>query len=176
MPVYTKTGDKGETSLFGGKRVPKYNSQIEANGSVDELSSLIGLVISLLKSKKDKEFLTLIQKDLYEMMGTLCGATVSIEHIEPRIDLFEKRIDEYDRKLTRLRRFILPQGSELTGWFHILRTVCRRSERHIVALFNQKNIAIDRQKRAVIVQYLNRLSDLFFMMARQYGKGREIST
>lgn len=199
MAIYTKTGDDGTTGLFGGKRVKKYDAQIEAYGSVDELTSFIGIVIAKLppspsrhqdygrqarlrrarKKEKDRELLAHIQKDLYEMMGVLClpagrqvGGTVELKAIEKHIQLFEKKIDELDKKLPKLTRFILPQGTETSSWFHVLRTVCRRAERNVVRFFNGQSL----RDREIIVQYLNRLSDLFFMMARWYGKGKEVVT
>ncbi len=187
MSIYTKTGDKGDTSLYGGKRVPKYDSQIEAYGSVDELTSFLGLVIAKIptlpsglrgvgKNQGHKDLLTHIQKDLYSAMGTLCGATTDLSGLEERVITFEKTIDTIDKNLPKLTRFILPQGGEVASLFHVARTVCRRAERHVVALFNQKNVGIDRQKRSIIVQYLNRLSDLLFMLARFYSRGKEVIT
>lgn len=176
MPIYTKTGDQGETSLFGGKRVKKYNLQIEAYGSVDELTSFLGLVIAKIDNQSNKDLLTHIQKDLYLAMGTLCGATTDLTGLESRVLDFEQTIDTIDKKLPKLTRFILPQGGEMASLFQISRTVCRRAERHIVALFDQKDNNITLEKRSVIVQYLNRLSDLLFMMARFYSKGKEVMT
>lgn len=176
MPIYTKTGDKGDTSLYGGKRVPKYDSQIEAYGSVDELTSFLGLVIAKINNQSHKDLLTHIQKDLYLAMGTLCGATSDLSGLKKRVVDFEETIDTIDKKLPKLTRFILPQGGETAALFHIARTVCRRSERHVVALFSKQTTAIVREKRSIIVQYLNRLSDLLFMMARLYSKGKEVVT
>src|SRR3990167_3479566 len=102
MPIYTKTGDKGTTALFGGKRVSKADLQVEAYGSVDELTSYIGLVNS------------------------------NIKYLDGRVKDFENKIDEIDKKLPKLTKFILPGGSELSSWFHVLRTVCRRSERSVI--------------------------------------------
>ena len=164
MPIYTKTGDSGETSLFGGKRVKKYDKQIEAYGSVDELSSHIGLVISRLKDKRHIELLTLIQKDLYIMMATLSGAKTELKDLKKHITIFEKDIDLIDKKLGKLTRFILPQGGEVASLFHIARTVCRRAERDVVRFSNN----------GIIVKYFNRLSDLLFMMARWYGREKEV--
>lgn len=176
MPIYTKTGDDGTTALFGGKRVKKYDAQIEAYGSVDELTSFIGLVIDKLATKKHKKLLTLIQKDLYEMMGTLCGGTVSLADVKKHIKLFENEIDKLDKKLPKLTRFILPQGTEEATLFHVARTICRRAERSVVAMFDAGTANIVPEKRAIIVQYLNRLSDLLFTLARYYNRGKEVST
>lgn len=166
MPIYTKTGDKGETSLFGGKRINKSHPQVEAYGTVDELTSFIGLVSSKLKNKYDRLFLIEIQRDLWKIMAALSGAKEDLSNLSKRVLIFEKRIDGLEKKLPKLRRFILPGGTELSSWFQVLRVVCRRAERNVVRL----------NKESVIIQYLNRLSDLFFVMARSYGKGKEIST
>ena len=170
MPIYTKTGDRGTTSLYGGKRLLKSDLQVEAYGSVDELSSLIGLVIS--KNKKIKKFLTEVQKDLYQIMGSLGGAKVDLVFIEKRVLYFEKEIDQLTEKLPKISNFILPQGSELSCWFHILRTVCRRTERNVVVLLKNKHSRIYDLKS--IIQYLNRLSDLFFVLSRHYNNQKEV--
>lgn len=191
MPIYTKTGDKGETSLFGAKRVKKYDPQIEAYGSVDELTSFIGLVIAKIptsssglrgagKNQNYKDLLTYIQKDLYSAMGTLCGATSNLSGLEERVITFEKTIDAIDKKLPKLTRFILPQGGEVASLFHITRTVCRRAERNVVHFFDQSATLLPTKSgsagRGIIVQYLNRLSDLLFMMARLYSRDKEVIT
>lgn len=177
MKIYTKTGDRGETSLFGGIRISKSSLQVEAYGSVDELTSFIGLVIAKLKNEKEKVFLSKIQKELYQIMASLSGADNDLKNLKISVLEFEKKIDALDRKLPKLNRFILPQGTELSGWFHILRTVCRRTERNTVKLLGKKILKSYHPKvLKSIIQYLNRLSDLFFMLARWYGKGEEIST
>ncbi len=160
MAIYTKTGDKGETGLFGGKRLSKSDPQVDAYGTIDELSSFIGMVISRLQSPDDRELLTCIQKDLYVIMSELSNAPVKTLSLKKSITVFEKHIDKLERSLPKLNRFILPQGGELASWFHVLRTICRRAERKVVG----------RQSHKDVVQYLNRLSDLFFMMARHYGQ------
>lgn len=174
MPIYTKTGDRGETSLFGGKRLSKADIQIEAYGTVDELTSFLGMIIVKIESSEDKDFLTHIQKDLYTIMGVLAGANSPIESLSERITLFEHKIDEIEKKLPKLHRFILPGGTETSAWFHIARTVCRRAERNIVSLQSTKKI--DTQIIIICIQYLNRLSDLLFTYARWYNKEHEIVT
>lgn len=166
MPIYTKTGDKGKTSLFGGKRIGKSHPQVESYGTVDELTSFIGLISSKLKNKKDRLFLIEIQMDLWKIMAVLSGTKKDLSNLSKRVLVFEKRIDGLEKKLPKLRRFILPGGTELSSWFHVLRVICRRTERSVVRL----------NKESIIIQYLNRLSDLFFVMARWYGKGKEINT
>lgn len=168
MSIYTKTGDKGETSLFGKTRVSKSDPTINACGTIDELESFIGLVISKLEKKEDKELLTVIQTNLYKIMGYVVGARKGDMVTSTDVLVLEKRIDEIQDRIPKLTRFILPQGTEVSAWFHVLRVVTRRAERAIVAL----NIDND-----VILQYINRLSDLFFMLARQYNESvEEIST
>ena len=168
MSIYTKTGDDGTTSLYGGKRLSKSNPQVEAYGSIDELSSLIGLVIS--KNKKTKKFLTEVQKDLYQIISVLSGATINLGFIEKRVDYFEKTIDRLTKKLPKINNFILPQGSELSSWFHVLRTICRRTERTIIKYYSEYRILNNEYK---IIQYFNRLSDLFFTLARHYNNQKE---
>ncbi len=165
MPIYTKTGDKGSTSLFGGKRILKSDWQIEAYGSIDELSSFTGLVAVKITNKIDRGFLINLQKDFYQIMASLSGAKIDLGFLEKRILDFEKRINSIDKKIPRLKRFILPGGTESASWFHILRVICRRAERKVIK-FSQKELQI--------IKYLNRLSDLFFTMARKYGQKNEV--
>ncbi|GAB4218637.1 MAG: cob(I)yrinic acid a,c-diamide adenosyltransferase [Candidatus Microgenomates bacterium] len=165
MHIYTKTGDKGETSLFGGKRVLKSDVQIEAYGQIDELTSFIGLVSTI--TKKDEQFLIQIQKDLYRIMAYLSGAKINLDFLEKRVLDFEKRIDEIEKNLPKLNNFIIPGADEHSAWFHILRTICRRVERVVVKLNQQKPVLN-------IITYFNRLSDLFFVLARKYGKNKEL--
>lgn len=175
MSIYTKAGDCGETSLFGGKRVKKYDPQIEAYGSVDELTSFLGLVIAKVKNKTHHDLLTHIQKDLYSAMGTLCGATTDLSGLKRRVLDFEQTIDKVDKKIPKLTRFILPQGGEVAALFHIVRSVCRRAERNVIHFFSN-NGTMKQWNNKIIVQYLNRLSDLLFMLARLYSKGKEVVT
>ncbi len=174
MPIYTKTGDKGTTSLFGGKRLSKANIQIEAYGTIDELTSFLGMICVKIQSKKEQTFFTTIQKDLYQIMGDLAGYKSPIESLSPRITLFEQTIDTLEKKLPKLNRFILPGGTELSVWFHIVRTICRRAERNVVAL--QQTKKIEEKTLLLIIQYLNRLSDLLFTYARWYNREHELIT
>ena len=173
MSIYTRTGDKGKTSLFAGKRISKSSLQVEAYGSVDELSSYIGLVNSKLKSQKSKFFLFQIQKDLYKIMAHLSGAKIDLRFLDSRIKTFEKKIDAIEKKLPKLTRFILPGGTEISAWYHILRVVCRRAERNVI---RYSETLTTNYQLLTTIRYLNRLSDLFFMLARWYGKGKEILT
>jgi cob(I)alamin adenosyltransferase len=174
MPIYTKTGDKGETSLFGGKRISKGDSQIEAYGSVDELTSILGMVAVKIRTKNDKDFIVQTQHDLYEIMGFLAGYNSPIENIYHRVTFFEQKIDQIESQLPKLHKFIIPGGTEIAAWFHIARTVCRRVERNIVNL--QKDTTLDKEKLLQVVKYINRLSDLFFDLARWYSEKKEILT
>ncbi len=170
MAIYTKTGDDGTTALFGGKRLSKTADVIEAYGTVDELTSFIGLIVVKLKNKEDKNFLITIQKDLYAIMAFLAGLNKPIVELLPHITLFEQKIDKIQSKLPKLTRFILPGGSKLAAQFHILRVVCRRAERRVVKL---KQLTINHEL-STSIQYLNRLSDLLFVFARWYGKNSEV--
>jgi cob(I)alamin adenosyltransferase len=178
MPIYTKTGDKGTTAIFGGDRVAKSHPQVKAYGTIDELTSFIGLVAAKIDTKEDREFLIKMQKDLYQMMALLAGAKVTISEEEKEIQNFEKKIDEFDKQLPKLTRFILPGGTEMAGWFHILRTTTRRSERETVEFFldTEASKSIPEDSQRIMLKYLNRLSDLFFMYARKYSEGKEILT
>ncbi len=162
MPIYTKTGDKGLTSLYGGIRVSKSDPRVEAYGVVDELTSFIGLTASKTKNKNHRALFINIQKDLYQIMAVLSGSKLDLNYLEEKIKGFEKEIDAMDKKLPLLRRFIIPGGAELSSWFHILRVQTRRAERRVVG------------QNPMVVKYLNRLSDLFFTLARIYGKDKEI--
>lgn len=177
MPIYTKTGDKGQTSIFGGGRVSKSHPQVKAYGTIDELTSFMGLVAAKLQNKDDSLFLTKMQKDLYQMMALLAGAKLSIVEEEKEIQNFENKIDQFDKELPKLTRFILPGGTELSGWFHVLRSTARRSEREVVEFFiSDTPHTIDEDSQRIMMKYLNRLSDLFFMYARKYAEGKEIVT
>jgi len=174
MSIYTKTGDQGETSLFGGIRIKKNDQQVKAYGVIDELSSFIGLVISTIKTETDREFLTEIQRDLHKIMAILSGSRIDLRNQQKRIIIIEKKIDAPEKKLLPLRRFILPQGGLESSWFHVLRTVCRRAERSAVGfVLNTKK---PKKEYDIIIKYLNRLSDYFFVMARVYNRKKEIVT
>lgn len=170
MPIYTKTGDRGQTSLFGGKRLSKADPLIDAYGTIDELTSILGLIAARIvktKGKKDADFLASVQHDLYTIMAHLAGSKHPIEYLEDRVKLFEQIIDAIQLKLPKLNRFILPGGTVDGAWFQIARAVTRRAERNVVGL---------RKDYPIAVKYLNRLSDLLFMYARKYSKGKEIMT
>jgi len=168
MPIYTKTGDLGETSLFGGKRVPKSAALVEAYGSVDELNSWIGLIISSLTIEHIRELLHKIQADLFIIGGSLAGWKNDLSGLDTRVTEMEVEIDAMERELTPLTNFILPGGSTLASQTHISRSVCRRVERLIVGLSEKESID------PIVIQYFNRFSDLLFVLARRINKEKDI--
>lgn len=173
MPIYTRTGDDGTTGLFGGKRIFKSDPIVDAYGSLDECTSYLGLITTKKIRKQDRLFVTQIQKDLYAMMGFLAGADIDLHSLEQRIILFEERIDSHEKKLPRLKKFILPQGSEASVQFHIARSICRRSERAMITyVLTSKHLFTD-HRFLMVVRYINRLSDLLFTLARVYNTGEE---
>ena len=166
--IYTKTGDKGKTSLFGGVRVPKNNIRIEAYGTVDELNSIVGIVLSLNPAKEILQILIEIQNQLF-ILGADLATPVSNKNFVPRIGKseitkIEDWIDKYDSKLTPLKKFILPSGTQSSGFLHLARAVARRAERIVVSLMQKEEIGDS------IIIYLNRLNDLFFVLARYENK------
>lgn len=167
--IYTKKGDQGVTYLFKGRKIKKSSQLIETMGTIDELNSFIGLVVTKINNQKEKEFLITIQKDLYQIMAIMAGAKKEMEFLRKRIKDFEEIIDNLEKKLPKLGKFIIPGGSELAAWFHVLRAVCRRAEREVVKL-NQNSQIND------LIPYLNRLSDLFFMLARKESDQKTIKT
>lgn len=167
MKIYTKTGDKGETSLFGGERVPKDDLRIKAYGTSDELNSILGIAVTEIKNEELKFVIKSIQNDLFTLGSDLATPLDKGNKgfIIPRIDekfslRLESLIDKYDSQLAELKNFILPGGSKGASYLHLARTVCRRAEREIVSLSKIVDIGPH------IIVYLNRLSDLLFVLAR----------
>lgn len=169
MPIYTKTGDKGDTGLYTGKRVSKSSLRIEAIGEIDELNSVIGLVISQIPKSKPAlpagrsqitNELIGIQKDLFIIGASLANPTSKKTNILKRVSHFEKTIDKMTAKLPKLFNFILPGGGKAGSMLHLARTVCRRTERRIVELSKKEKVQSD------ALVYINRLSDLFLTMSR----------
>lgn len=169
MKVYTKTGDSGKTSLFSGKRIYKHFPEISTVGNIDELQSYIGLVKTANIKVSDKKLLTAIQGDLYQIMGYVSGADTDISTLENKIKLFEQIIDKISPEQALNNGFILPGSTETSAKMHILRTVCRRAEREVIKLFFEKK-AIDKKHNKLLISYFNRLSDLFYILARKYEK------
>lgn len=171
MKIYTKTGDKGETSLFGGERVKKNNLRINAYGTIDELNAFIGLALTEIKSEEIKTVLLDLQNKLFTVGSDL--ATPNTEKNKklniPRtkeefIKKAESDIDNFTEKLSELRNFILPGGSKGSAMLHVCRTISRRAEREIVTLKNSEEVNDN------ILVFLNRISDLFFVLSRYENK------
>ncbi|MDO8461144.1 MAG: cob(I)yrinic acid a,c-diamide adenosyltransferase [bacterium] len=187
MKIYTKTGDKGKTSLFGGQRVSKADLRVEAYGTVDELNSAIGVAIAQVQSSKFKvqsygstsspsrvksrdnsklkSELVKIQNDLLEIGSALANTstiryTLYAIRLNNRVGEFEELIDKLTEKLPELRNFILPGGGKAGSLLHLARSVCRRAERRVVELSEKEKVDEN------VLKYLNRLSDLLFTMAR----------
>ncbi len=168
MKIYTKTGDKGQTSLFGGARLPKYHIRIEAYGTVDELNSYIGLVRDATDNQTTKTILKEVQDRLFTI-GSNLASDPSKEMITPDvketdITLLEKEIDRMTSELPPLKSFILPGGHTMVSFCHLARCVCRRTERLVVALAENEKVDL------IIIQYLNRLSDYLFTLGRALAK------
>lgn len=180
MKIYTKTGDQGKTSLFGGTRVKKNNLRIDAYGTVDELNSHIGLIRDQLKDKDLTSDLIRIQSKLFTLGAMLAtpqdkeklknGADrLKIEKIEEgEIQFLEDKMDLMDMALEPMTHFILPGGHPVVSFCHIARCVCRRAERITVELADKEAINIH------ILIYLNRLSDYLFVLARKLSKDYKV--
>ena len=169
MKIYTRRGDAGDTSLFGGDRVPKSHRRVEAYGTVDELNSVVGLAIARLPDALAdwREPLAAIQADCFTVGAILASPRTGgrrPKHIpelsDDRVAELEAWIDRLDEELEPLRAFVLPSGSEPAAVLHVARSVCRRAERRVVAL------AADEAVDPVVLRYLNRLGDLLFTLAR----------
>ena len=166
MKIYTKTGDHGQTGLYGGGRVSKANLRIAAYGETDELNSLVGLARAK-ALRADQPALESIQNDLFNVGAELATppknrkALAASELLaEDRVRWLESEIDRMEASLEPLKTFVLPGGSEASAILHLARTVCRRAERAVVALGKKEKI------RPLMIEYLNRLSDYFFVLAR----------
>jgi len=157
--IYTRTGDKGETGLGDGSRIEKDHIRVEAFGTVDELNSIIGMVLAHDIPEKVQTCFNKVQHHLFDLGGELCipGHTALDESY---ITYLENTLDELNADLPNLKEFILPSGGHATSTCHLARTVCRRAERRVVTLAKDENIS------SFSVSYLNRLSDLLFVAAR----------
>ena len=168
--IYTRTGDKGTTGLVGGKRVSKDSPRLWAYGTVDELNSAIGLARAFRPDKKTDAVLAGIQNDLFDLGAELATPGKPLARITPRhSDALEKLMDACNAKLGPLREFILPGGTPVAAQLHVARTICRRTERFCVRLSRQEKLG------ALVIPYLNRLSDALFVLARwvNYQAGKK---
>jgi cob(I)alamin adenosyltransferase len=170
MKIYTRTGDKGQTSLLGGTRVPKDHARIEAYGTIDELNSHLGMLRDLAGVHK-RDLIIGVQETLFSLGSRLASTNEAeadkfhVPHVdEHAITALEAAMDEMDAELPEMRHFILPGGHPAVSQAHICRTVCRRAERLVVGIAEQEHLP------EVIIRYLNRLSDLLFVLARWLGK------
>ncbi|MDB5132732.1 MAG: yvqK [Mucilaginibacter sp.] len=173
MKIYTKTGDKGFTSLIGGTRVAKHHIRIESYGTVDELNSYIGLVSDHDIAARHKEILKQVQDRLFTIGSSLASDPEKSKMIIPDlhmadIELLEKEMDLMNEQLPELKHFILPGGSNAVSFCHIARCVCRRAERLTVHLAEESTV----DEKVTI--YLNRLSDYLFTLARKVGHDHNI--
>lgn len=170
MKIYTRTGDQGRTSLLGGARVPKDHLRIEAYGTVDELNSHLGLLRDLC-TERHRALLSDVQHILFSIGSRLAsGSEAEAERFkvpavtDDQVAALEAAMDAMDKELPEMRNFILPGGHPTVSQAHICRTVCRRAERRCVALAAHEEVP------AVLIRYLNRLSDLLFVLARSLGQ------
>lgn len=168
MKIYTRTGDAGETGLFAGGRVPKDHPRVVAYGEVDELNAALGMAMALAPSDADHELLQTIQRDLFTIgselatpdPASLARALTRPPVGETHVTALEEAIDRCEERLEPLRNFILPGGTPKAAAFHLARTVCRRAERAAVRLDHETAVSPH------VLKYLNRLSDLLFVLAR----------
>jgi cob(I)alamin adenosyltransferase len=175
LKIYTKTGDRGDTRLFDGTKVRKDNVRVEAYGDVDELNSFIGAAASFLKDDDLVSMLAEVQKDLFSVGAQLADpgfknqGRAKFQLSKDRILALEKAIDSFETELQPLRQFILAGGGNGGALLHVARTVCRRAERRVVSLSEKIEVHPN------VVEYLNRLSDFLFVVARlvNYREGKQ---
>jgi len=173
--IYTRTGDRGETSLIGGSRVPKYHRRIETYGTLDELNSFVGYLRDQLEDEHICTILLEIQDRLFTAESILAtDPSVAITQKLPQLYevdvlLLEQEMDEMNKSIPELRAFILPGGHPLISLCHICRTICRRAERLTIKLDSEEKLTDE-----IVIRYLNRLSDYFFVLARKLAHDRKI--
>ena len=172
MKIYTRTGDSGQTSLVGGKRVSKTHPRLEAYGTVDELSSHLGLLSSQLTDHHHRQTILTIQQTLFSLSAILATEPESKWQPEPlspsHTEKLEAEIDHLQQQLPALHSFIIPGGSQAACQAHVCRTVCRRAERCILALTEEIEVSAD------VLRYVNRLSDYLFVLARHLNVSKGI--
>jgi cob(I)alamin adenosyltransferase len=166
--IYTRTGDNGTTGLGDGSRVNKDSLRVEAMGDADELNSVIGIMITEGVPAKLQTPLTQIQHDLFNLGGEICMPGYVILK-QARIDELESLIDTLNEDLSPLKEFILPGGTKAAAYCHLARTVCRRAERTLIQLHRLEPVT------AISLQYLNRLSDLLFVMCRTINQSAGVN-
>lgn len=175
MKIYTKTGDRGDTRLFDGAKVRKHDDRVAAYGEVDELNAFIGAAASFLKDAELISMLAEVQKDLFSVGAQLADpgskgqGRPKFQVPRERITALENAIDHFETELSPLRQFILAGGGNGGALLHVARTVCRRAERRVVNLSEKVEV------NPIVIEYLNRLSDFLFVMARvvNHREGKE---
>jgi len=168
MAIYTKFGDKGDTILLGGRVVRKDDAVIEAIGAIDELNAALGVVIAFTDDIELREILTNVQKDIFAIGAEMASEKTTKIVTPAKIEKLEKTIDEIEPKLERLTHFIIPGGSKTASILHLARTICRRAERRVVSASAKNKINPE------IIKYLNRLSDLLFVLARYENRKKRV--
>ncbi len=171
MKIYTKQGDEGETGLVGGSRIDKDDARIEAYGTVDELCATVGVARSSRLSAPIESELAEIQRDLFTLGAELASPNVDVgvRIGEQHVKRLEESIDRWDASLPTLQNFILPGGTPSAGFLHLARVICRRAERRVVSLARVADLSPQ------VIPYLNRLSDLLFVLARLENQEAEVS-
>ena len=172
MSIYTKKGDRGQTDIFDLKncnkvRVFKDDIRLQIIGSIDELNSCLGIITSLLTDKKEILFVVKIQKDLFTINSLIAGIK-NIKFSKNKVNYLEEKIDLLEKKLPKLTNFILPGGSEVASFYHLARSVTRRVERNIVRFSRKENVSPS------VFIFINRLSDLFFVLSRSNNQNKGI--
>ncbi|WP_026894420.1 cob(I)yrinic acid a,c-diamide adenosyltransferase [Clostridiisalibacter paucivorans] len=163
MIIYTKTGDKGETSLYDNKRVSKDSARVESYGTIDELNSAIGLAKNFIEDKEVYDFLNSVQRKLFDVAAQLATedeTKLKVKIVEEDVEKLEKYIDKLLEKFKKPDHFIIPGCGKASGFLHLARTICRRAERRIITL--SKIARID----PMVIKYVNRLSDVLYTVAR----------
>ena len=161
--IYTRTGDQGKTGLADGSRVDKFNSRIESLGNIDELNSIIGILLTEKLPNDKKEILNRIQHDLFDIGGEL-SIPNHMKINDKKISFLENTLDSMNKELPPLKEFILPGGSKVSSYCHLARTVCRRVERNLFKLAQTDKV------NEASLKYINRLSDMLFVLARFLNK------
>lgn len=166
--IYTKGGDKGDTSLGSGERVAKHAPRVNAYGDVDELNSVLGVLHLQIEDETLKAFVRCVQNDLFDLGADLCvpedeNSPQALRVNNAQVEALEKVIDHYNAGLAPLNSFVLRGGTAAAAWSHLACTVCRRAERSTTALAEQETV------NPFVIMYLNRLSDCLFVLARHFN-------